>query len=159
MFGFGKKKTLILKAPITGKAVPLAQVPDPTFAEKLVGDGGAIEPTEGLLVAPCDGTVEMIFPMGHALALSTKDGVEILLHLGIDTVEMKGAGFEKLVEQGATVTEGQPLIRFNLDTIRAAGKSVISPVLITNVEVTKSIESTSGDLTAGKTPFITVVLA
>ena len=159
MFGFGKKKALILKAPITGKAIPLAQVPDPTFAENLVGDGGAIDPTEGLLVSPCDGTVEMIFPTGHALALSTKQGVEILLHLGIDTVEMKGNGFEKLVEQGANVKEGQPLIRFNLDTIRAAGKAPVSPVLITNVEVTKSIAPASGNLIAGETTFLTVELA
>ena len=158
MFGFGKKKTFTLKAPLSGKPVPLEQIPDPAFAERLVGDGGAIEPSGDLLVAPCDGTIAVLFPTGHAVALITDNNLEILMHIGIDTVELKGIGFEKLVEQGDKVVQGQPLLRFDTKAIQAGGRPTVSPILITNMEAIKSVEISYEEQIAGETLFLTVEL-
>ena len=159
MFGFGKKKIFTLKAPLSGKPVPLENVPDPAFAERLVGDGGAIEPSGDLLVAPCDGTVAVLFPTGHAVALVTVNDLEILMHIGIDTVELEGVGFEKLVKQGDKVTQGQALIRFDTNAIKAGDKPTVTPVLITNMEAIKSVGICDGEQVAGETDFMTIELA
>lgn len=159
MFGFGKKKKFVLKAPLSGKPVPLERVPDPAFAEKLVGDGAAIEPSGDLIVAPCDGTVAVLFPTGHAVALLADNNLEILMHVGLDTVELKGTGFEKLVEQGDKVVQGQPLLRFDTKAIQSANKPTVTPVLITNMDAIKSLEVSYEDQVAGETNFITLELA
>ena len=159
MFGFGKKKIFTLKAPLSGRPIPLENVPDPAFAERLVGDGGAIEPSGDLLVAPCDGTVAVLFPTGHAVALITDNGLEILMHIGIDTVELEGVGFEKLVKQGDKVAQGQALLRFDTKAIVKGGKPTVTPVLITNMEAIKSVKTSDEEQVAGETDFMTIELA
>ncbi|GAA2176393.1 N-acetylglucosamine-specific PTS transporter subunit IIBC [Agrococcus versicolor] len=123
---------LTLRQPVVGTIVPLTQVPDATFADGIMGPGVAIEPTGDTVVAPADGTVAHVFPTGHAVALVLADGVEILVHVGIDTVEMEGRGFQTLVEVGDAVREGAPLLRFDLDAIRAAGHPTVTPVIVLN---------------------------
>ncbi|WP_337960821.1 PTS sugar transporter subunit IIA [Caloramator sp. mosi_1] len=105
MFSFFKKKNnaIELNAHMVGNVVELANVPDEVFASKMLGDGLAIEPTEGVLYSPCDAEVVQVFPTKHAVGLKTKEGLEILLHIGIDTVQMQGEGFEAFVKEGDKV--------------------------------------------------------
>lgn len=125
---------LVLRQPVAGAVHALSDVPDPTFGEGIMGPGLAIEPSEGLVVAPADGVVAHITKTGHAVALQLDGGVELLIHVGIDTVEMGGDGFEPLVEADAVVTAGEPILRFDLDKIRAAGHPTITPVVVLNDE-------------------------
>lgn len=154
-----KDAAIKLKAPVSGAAVPLDKVPDPAFAGRMVGDGGAIEPTGDTVLAPCDATVAVLFPTGHAVALETREGLEVLIHIGVETVGMKGEGFEKLVAQGEAVKTGTPLIRFDKAKISAAGNPTVTPVLVTNTEKIKSMKIAEGELKAGETDFIEVELA
>lgn len=121
-----------LRQPIAGEVLPLSEVPDATFAEQIMGPGLAIEPSDGLVLAPAAGTVAHIFETGHAVALTLDDGTEVLIHIGLDTVSMQGRGFERLVDTGARVTAGDPLLQVDLDAIRAAGHPTITPVIILN---------------------------
>ncbi|GAA4765703.1 N-acetylglucosamine-specific PTS transporter subunit IIBC [Microbacterium gilvum] len=123
-----------LRQPVAGAVVPLASVPDATFAEGIMGPGIAIEPTDGTVVAPADATVAHVFDTGHAVALVLSGGVELLIHVGIDTVAMKGEGFRTLVEAGARVTEGTPLLEVDLEAIRRAGHPTVTPVIVLNDE-------------------------
>lgn len=123
-----------LKSPLTGKVLPLSEVPDQVFSSGAMGKGIAIDPEVGELVAPADGEITTIFPTGHAVGITTTDGAEILIHIGMDTVELNGNGFEILVKQGDLVKAGDLLIRFDIEAIRAAGYSVITPVVITNTD-------------------------
>lgn len=123
---------LTLTQPIAGRVVPLSEVPDPTFAEQIMGPGLAIEPTGDTVVAPAPGRVGHVFETGHAVAVVTDEGTEILVHVGLDTVDMGGDGFETLVSTGDIVDEGTPLLRVDLDKIRAAGHPTITPVVVLN---------------------------
>lgn len=146
MFNFFKKrKEIELKAPIIGNAVELSKVPDEVFASKMLGDGLAFEPSEGLLLAPFEGEIIQIFPTKHALGLKTKEGLELLLHIGVDTVSMNGQGFESFVKPGDIVQEGQKLIRFDIDLINKLAKSAVTPLLITNMELVESMEFNYGE--------------
>lgn len=126
--------TITLRQPLQGRVVPLAEVPDPTFGQGIMGPGLAIEPTGDTVIAPADGTIGATFDSSHAVALVLGDGTELLIHVGIDTVEMKGDGFQTLVEKGQKVTPGTPLLRFDLAKIRAAGHSAVTPVIVLNNE-------------------------
>lgn len=121
-----------LCAPVAGNAVPVGQVPDPTFAEELLGKGIAIEPTEGKILAPCDATVDMMFETGHAISLVADFGAEILIHVGLETVSLKGEHFTIHCQNGDKVKKGQLLIEFDLDAIKAAGFNTITPMLVCN---------------------------
>ncbi|HHQ2495194.1 TPA: beta-glucoside-specific PTS transporter subunit IIABC [Enterococcus faecium] len=123
-----------LKSPLTGKVLPLSEVPDKVFSSGVMGKGIAIDPEVGELVAPADGEITTIFPTGHAVGITTTDGAEILIHIGMDTVELNGNGYEILVKQGDLVKAGDLLIRFDIEAIKAAGYSVITPVVITNTD-------------------------
>lgn len=151
MFGLFNKK-LQLAAPLDGKIIALDQVPDAVFAQKTVGDGAAIAEVSGDLVcAPADGSVEMIFHTNHAFVVKTTDGVEVLTHIGINTVELKGQGFERLVEEGSAVKSGQPIIRINRQLISEAGFSLVTPVVITNGDTISNLEAAVGKtVVAGK---------
>ncbi len=142
-----KWEILKLKAPIAGVLVPLDQVPDPVFSQKSVGDGVAIDPTGNELVAPCDGTVLQVHPSGHALFMKTKKGLELLMHIGLETVKLKGEGFTPLVQKGAQVIEGQPLIRFDADRVARKAKSLLTIVVFSHSDRIESIEvlGMSGD--------------
>ncbi len=126
--------TVRLRQPLEGAVVPLSAVPDPTFAQGIMGPGVAIEPTGDTVIAPADGTIGATFDASHAVALVLADGTELLIHVGIDTVDMKGDGFETLVEKGQKVSVGTPLLRFDLSKIRAAGHPATTPVIVLNNE-------------------------
>lgn len=136
---FNKNKTTEIVAPTDCKVLSIEDVPDQVFASKMVGDGIAFLPYNGTIKAPGNGRVIQIFPTNHALALDI-NGYEILLHLGIDTVELKGEGFTRLVEEGQEVSQGDSLIEMDLAYIEEQGKSLICPLVITNMEKVKKIE-------------------
>ena len=139
------KKSIKVVAPISGKVIALENVPDPVFAQKVVGDGVAIDDLQGdIACAPIDGTIVLIFRTNHAFAVKGKDGIEILVHIGIDTVELGGEGFERLVEEGAVVKAGDPVIRFKRDVIVNSGRSLASPVIITTPDLVSKISQTIG---------------
>jgi glucose-specific phosphotransferase system IIA component len=132
---------IVLKSPLTGKVLHISKTPDDVFAEKMLGDGVAIEPTEGMVYSPVDGEITQIFlPSKHAVGITSKDGLEILIHIGLETVKMNGEGFEALVKQGDKVKEGQELIRFDIQKIKEKAKSTITPVLITNMHDIKGLK-------------------
>lgn len=122
--------TLLLKSPLAGWCMPLSEVPDPVFAERMAGDGVAIDPTGNILYAPCDGVVVPLKDAKHALTIHTASGHDILLHVGIDTVKLVGEGFAALVQAGQHVTTGQPLLRFDLDLIARRARSAVTPILL-----------------------------
>lgn len=123
-----------LVSPITGDVVALAQVPDEAFASKAVGDGVAIRPTGKIVVAPANGVVVKIFNTNHAFCLETEAGAEVVVHMGIDTVALNGQGFTRLVEEGETVTAGQPILELDLAYLNANARSMISPVVVSNMD-------------------------
>ncbi|MEG8033122.1 glucose PTS transporter subunit IIA [Sphingomonas aurantiaca] len=127
-------KPLILTSPLQGWASPLEAVPDPVFAERMMGDGIAVDPTGDCLHAPCDAVVLSVHASGHAITLRTAEGAELLMHIGLDTVALGGRGFSPCVTEGATVERGDPLIRFDLDLLVCEARAVITPVIVTNPE-------------------------
>ena len=129
---FGKKNQYGLHAPMAGKAVAITEVPDPTFAEKMLGNGIAIEPVDGKVYAPCDGTVEMVFDTKHAISMVSAKGEEILIHVGLETVGLNGAPFTAHVAAGDTVKQGQLMLEADLDAIKAAGLNTITPMVVCN---------------------------
>ncbi|MCR2813853.1 N-acetylglucosamine-specific PTS transporter subunit IIBC [Microbacterium sp. zg.Y1090] len=124
--------TLVLRQPVAGRVVPLSEVPDPTFADGIMGPGIAVEPTGDTVIAPAAATVGATFDTGHAIALVLADGTELLIHVGIDTVAMKGDGFETLAMKGQSVSEGTPLLRFDRAKIAAAGHPAITAIVVLN---------------------------
>ena len=137
-------------APMTGEAIDMTTVPDPVFASLAMGNGVAIEPTEGGIYAPVDGQITMLAGTGHAVGLMANDGAEILIHAGIDTVELKGEPFTVKVASGDTVKAGQLLIEADLDAIKAAGKPATTMVIVTNTDDYKSVTQTYGPCKAGQ---------
>jgi phosphocarrier protein len=125
-------KELTLSAPLSGPVLTLAKVPDPVFASGAMGDGIAIDPLNDTLHAPCAGVVVHVARTGHALTLRADNGAELLLHLGLDTVELQGQGFSMLVKEGARVANGQPLLRYDLDKVAQQCKSLVSLLILTN---------------------------
>src|SRR6476660_3819702 len=154
--GDGAAARLHIVAPLSGQVWPLERIPDPVFAQKMVGDGLSIDPTDALLVAACDGEVVSLHSAGHALTLRTPEGIEVLMHVGIDTVTLKGEGFHPRVKVGDKVRTGAPLIEFDLDFLATHAKSVLTQVVITNSERVTSWERASGLVLAGKDPLFTV---
>lgn len=130
---FGKS-TNDLYAPMAGKAVSITEVPDPTFAEGMLGNGIAIEPAEGKVYAPCDATVDMMFTTGHAVSLVADFGAEILIHVGLETVSLEGKPFTVHAANGDKVKKGQLLIKVDLEAVKAAGLQTITPMVICNTD-------------------------
>jgi PTS system trehalose-specific IIC component len=132
-------------APLNGKAISLKEVPDPTFSQELMGKGIAIEPSDGVLVSPVDGTITLLFETKHAIGIKTDSGVELLIHIGIDTVKMNGKGFKSFTKQGERVTAGQKLIEFDLDLVKEKSPSAMIMILVTNVDDVKFVEPLNVD--------------
>ena len=157
---FGKKeviKTVELYAPLTGTAVTLEKVPDPVFSEKMMGDGLAIEPSEGLAVSPVDGEIIQVFPTKHAIGIRAKNGAEILIHIGLETVSLNGEGFETFVKEGDKVKVGDKLVSFDLDIIKSKAKSTITPIIITNTDQASTYEvKGQGSVEKGISPVLEV---
>ena len=141
LFGKGKEvnKEIEIYAQVTGEYINIENIPDPVFAQKMMGEGFGINPTEGEVVSPIEGKVDNVFPTKHAIGLKADNGLEILVHIGLDTVQLDGQGFEILVSSGDTVQVGDPLLKFDLEYIRNNAKDVISPIIITNSDQTESI--------------------
>lgn len=159
---FSRKKQqqeITFLAPLTGTVVPLSEVPDPVFAQQVVGDGIAILPAEGMLLSPVDGRVTHLFPTHHAIGLSTESGLEILIHIGIDTVKLKGQGFTPFVAVGDQVRAGDSLIQFDTGVLQEAGCPIVTPIVITNGDLVAEKNIVPKDnVQAGKDPLMTVVL-
>ncbi len=123
-----------LFAPVDGKAVPVSQVSDPTFADEILGKGLAIKPSSNTVYSPCDGTIDLMFDTGHAVNLVSDSGIEILIHIGLDTVSLKGKHFKTLKNTGDKVRKGDPLIEFEKDEIAKEGFDTIIPIIICNTD-------------------------
>ncbi|MFV0557574.1 MAG: PTS glucose transporter subunit IIA [Enterococcus sp.] len=125
-------KEQMVKSPLTGQVISLTDIADQVFASGSMGQGIAIDPTIGVITAPADGRVNLLFPTKHAIGLVTADGAELLIHIGMDTVELKGEHFTAHIEQGDTVKAGQKLISFDVEAIREKGYSLVTPIIIAN---------------------------
>jgi len=140
----------VLAAHMNGTVLPMEEVQDEAFSNRVLGDGVAIEPSEGKLYAPADAEVDNLFDTHHAIGLVTEDGVEILLHIGINTVELGGKHFEAHVEVGQKVKKGDLLISFDMDAVKAAGYLCTTPMIICNTEDYQSVTPTAeGSIQAG----------
>jgi multiphosphoryl transfer protein len=149
---------LTLLAPVSGVIYPLERVPDPVFSQKLAGDGISIDPTDNILRAPCPGEIVQQHAAGHAVTLKTAGEIEVLMHVGIDTVALKGKGFTPQVKIGDKVDTGAALIEFDLDYVATNAKSLLTEVIISNGErVTNTVYGT-GTAVVGKTPVLTLTL-
>ena len=146
----GQKMTVL--APIDGTILPLEQLPDETFATAILGPGCGVEPTGDTVYAPFDGTVTTIADTLHAVGLMSDDGIEVLIHVGMDTVEMQGKGFEALVKVDQKVKAGTPLLKIELDAIRAAGHPTATAIIVTNSDDLPELQLVGGGIVAAGAP-------
>lgn len=153
--GFGETSIEIL-APTAGKAIPLSEVNDPTFSEEILGKGAALQPSEGRIVSPVDGTVELMFDTGHAVSLHSASGADILIHVGLDTVQLAGKHFTIHKKNGDAVKKGDLLIEFDLAAIQDAGYDTVTPVIICNTEVFSSVTAATGSDVTALGPLLTL---
>ena len=131
-------------APIAGAAVPVSEVPDPTFSSGMLGNGVAIIPTEGKVYAPCNATVDMMFTTGHAVSLVADNGAELLIHVGLETVGLEGKPFTVHVQNGQKVNKGDLIIEVDLEAVKAAGLNTITPVLVCNSDDFGTFKTVTG---------------
>lgn len=145
---FSKQEKTLLSV-CTGECVPLSEMPDEAFSSGILGDGVAIRPATGQFFSPCDGVVEGVSEEGHAYTLRSADGLELLIHIGVDTVSLKGKGFRPLVHSGDPIGAGAPIAEVKLEEIESHGLSTVTALLISNPEITKTIEYRYGSLKGG----------
>jgi len=150
---------LVVLAPLSGVLTPLELVPDPVFAQKMVGDGVSLDPTSTEMLAPVAGRVSQLHDAHHALTITTAEGVEVLVHIGVDTVLLKGAGFTPLVRVGDVVTQGQAVIRFDADLVALRARSLLTQIIIANGEKITRLQQAHGKVVAGKDVVLTLDLA
>lgn len=144
------KKEMVIASPLKGTVVNLSDVQDEAFSSGALGKGAAVMPAEGVIYAPADGTISAFFPTGHAIGMTTTDGVELLIHVGMDTVQLEGKGFTPLAKAGDVVKKGQKLLEFDVDLITKAGFSMVTPVLVANtVEYAAVIPVNKENVSAG----------
>lgn len=144
-------KTILVASPINGTATDITKVPDEAFAAKMMGDGAAVTPKDGMIYAPCDGTISFVFPTKHAIGFTTQDGLEMLIHIGIDTVKLEGKGFEPLVATGDKVKKGDQLLKVDIDYITKHAPSIMSPVVFTELNDNQSVRILkTGDIKTGE---------
>ena len=145
---YNKEEELV--APINGQVVPLSDVKDEVFSSGSMGKGIAIEPQEGKVCSPLDGEVVMVFPTGHAIGLKSTNGAEVMIHIGMDTVELEGKGFTTIVKKGQAVKKGDPLIKFDMEAIKKAGFKLTTPIVVTNSNEYQEITAIAdGPITIG----------
>lgn len=143
-------KTVLIGSPLTGISADLSTAPDEAFAGGMMGEGAAVTPTEGVVCAPEDGEVTFVFESKHAIGFHTDSGIDMLLHIGIDTVKLKGEGFEVLVQNGQTVKKGEPMLKMNLEFLKSNAPSIVSPILCTDLDENARVRLVnSGDIKAG----------
>ena len=141
--------SITLLAPLSGELVALEEVPDVVFAEKIVGDGIAIKPSGNKIVAPCAGVIRKIFETNHAFGMDSDSGLAIFIHVGIDTVELKGEGFTRIAHEGQAVQAGDVIIEFDLNLLETKAKSTLTPIIISNMDEVKELTKYSGAVTLG----------
>ena len=146
----GEKMTVM--APIDGTVIPLEQIPDETFATAILGPGCGIEPTGDTVYAPFDGKVTSIVPTLHAVGLESTEGIELLIHIGMDTIALRGSGFTPLVREGQAVKAGTPLLNVDLDAIRAANHPTTTAVIVTNGDDLPKLHIIVGGIVSTGTP-------
>ncbi len=136
LFGSKENKSVEVEiyAPISGEIVNIEDVPDVVFSEKIVGDGIAVRPIGNKIVAPVDGVIGKIFETNHAFSMESKEGVELFVHFGIDTVELKGEGFTRIAQEGQSIKRGDTVIEFDLPLLESKAKSVLTPIVISNMD-------------------------
>lgn len=144
-----KQQDFILKSPVKGQAVPLSEVSDPTFGEGILGQGVAIKSSADRVCAPCDAVVEMMFDTAHAVSLKAENGAEVLIHVGLETVSLKGEHFKALVKSGDHVTAGQPLIEYERKALEEKGFDTIIPVVICNTDSFEHVTAVTGEVNEG----------
>lgn len=145
-----KGGTFSILSPVNGEVLELSEVPDEVFSAKMLGDGFAVLPAENRIYAPVDGEITVLFPTKHAVAITTKEGLEVLVHIGVDTVKLGGEGFTAHVNQGDRVKKGELLLTLDLELIKEKARSMISPVIITNMDKVKDIKIITGTKKAGE---------
>ena len=145
-----------LVAPLSGRLLPLEAVPDPVFAQKMVGDGVSLDPVSQSLVSPCEGTVTLIHSAGHAVTITTTEGVEVLMHIGLDTVMLKGQGFTPRVKTGETVARGDVLIDFDADYVATHARSLLTQIVVTTMGLVRDLQTHAGDVVAGQDPILDI---
>lgn len=150
-------KEEIVSSPLVGDVLPLSAVADEVFASGALGKGVAIQPSEGKVLAPANGTVSVLFPTGHAVGITTETGVELLIHIGLDTVNLDGRGYTSHVEKGQKVSAGDLLVEFEIDTINEAGYDTITPVIVTNTDEFADVLTTSESAVAENDYLFTIV--
>lgn len=151
-------KEITIVAPITGEIIPLEDVPDPVFSQKMMGDGVAVKPSEGEVVSPVDGEIIQVFPTKHAIGIQTENDAEILIHIGLDTVNLDGKGFTAHVNDGDRVKVGDTLMSFDIALIEENASSSITPIIISNtadVREVKTLKATK--VIAGENQILQVV--
>ncbi len=146
MFGLFKAKSVEVAAPVMGEIAALESVNDEVFSQKMVGDGIAIRPADGSFGSPLDGEITKIFPTGHAYRVRHKSGVEVMVHIGLDTVSLKGDGFEIVANEGESVKAGDTIIRADLDLIEKLGREIVTPVIVSEMGSFKRVEKKSGSV-------------
>lgn len=149
-------RSIVVTAPFSGTLVPLSEVPDETFASGVLGEGIAIEPSDGLFCSPVDGTVETIAETKHAIGFAADNGLEILVHVGLETVSLNGEGFEILVKEGDRVKAGQPVAKADLALIRERGLKTITSIVLTGGADDMELHCAEGIAAAGKTTVLTL---
>ena len=147
-------------APVSGKILPIEDVPDVVFSEKIAGDGIAIKPEGDRLVAPFDGTIVQVFETNNAFAIRSDKNIEVLVHFGIDTVDLRGKGFKRLAESGQKVHKGDPIIGFSLKELESAAHSTVTPVVISNMAELgiDRLTKADGEAVAGETAVMTLFM-
>lgn len=152
LFGTKESKAVEVEiyAPLSGEIINIEDVPDVVFSEKIVGDGIAIRPNGNKIVAPIDGVIGKIFETNHAFSMVSKEGVELFVHFGIDTVELKGEGFTRVAQEGQNVKRGDTVIEFDLTLLEQKAKSILTPIVISNMDEVRNINKKSGEAVAGE---------
>lgn len=153
MFGFNKKKDVVAVG--TGTVVRIEDVPDEVFAQKMLGDGAAIVLEEGTVYSPVGGKIIDVTETLHAYCIESDDGLDILVHIGVNTVELKGEGFSPMVKAGDSVKPGDVLCNVDIDLIKQKGYPLHTPVLITNIDSVKSMDASTGHMVGGKSVMFT----
>ncbi|WIV12789.1 PTS glucose transporter subunit IIA [Proteiniborus sp. MB09-C3] len=153
-----RKREISMAAPMTGEIIEIDKVPDAVFAGKMIGDGLAIKPSEGTVVAPCNGKIIQVFPTNHAIGILTPEGIELLIHIGLDTVNLKGNGFKVFVAAGDDVKKGDKLLEVDLEYVSNNAKSTISPIIITNIDMIHSLSVKKGTVEEGKDAIMDIQL-
>lgn len=149
MFGLFKAKAIEIAAPVTGEVVAIESVNDEVFSQKMAGDGIAIIPSDGSFGAPIDGEVVKIFSTGHAYMIRGEKGIEVMVHIGLDTVTLKGDGFSTVASEGDRVKAGDTIVRADLERIIALGKETVTPVIVSEMGRYESIDKKSGAVVKG----------